>query len=103
MPPLQGRGPSPAAPDTDPPTLIVGGHILAQKLAIAARHAGIDDDTTRHDVIQAATNSTASRGKDVTEAQAERVLRAFAGLADGTVELRYKPDGTPTLIRPRRP
>jgi hypothetical protein len=105
-----GRGgQSPATPeqptlhDGDPPTLIVGGHILAQKLAIAARHAGIDDDQTRHDVITAATGAAATRGQEVTDEQAPRVLAAFNGLADGSVELRYHPNGTPHLVRPRRP
>jgi hypothetical protein len=102
QPSRAAAGPEQPTLDSDPPTLIVGGHVLAQKIAIAARHAGIDDDETRYDVIQAATNAAASRGHDVTEAQADRVLAAFAGLADGSVELRYKPDKTPYLVKPRR-
>lgn len=105
--PTGSPGPAPAAPDNEPATVVVGGHTLAQKLAMAARDAGIDDDTTRHDVIQAATRnpdgtSRAARGQDVTEEDAPRVSEAFAGLADGTVELRYGPTGQPRLVRPKR-
>lgn len=95
----------PAAPETEPATIIVGGHSLAQRLAIAARDAGIDDDQTRHDVIRAATNGTYQRGSDVPEDApakvTDRLFDAFTGLKNGTVELRY-PDGTPKLFKVRQ-
>lgn len=95
--------PGPPPPGTtEPATVVVGGHSLAQRLAMAARDAGIDDDQTRHEVIQAATAGAATRGQDVTDDQAPRVFEAFAGLVDGTVELRYGPGGEPRLVRPRR-
>lgn len=92
------------APDSDPPTLQVGGHTLAQKIAIAARKAGIDDDDTRHDVIWAATNHQYRRGSDIPDNDPiiPRIFDAFTGLTDGTVELRYEPDGTPTLWKVNR-
>lgn len=100
-------GSAPAAPDTEPATVVVGGHTIAQKLAIAARTAGIDDDNTRHDVIRAASHGHYKRGTDIPEDgydpdTVDRIFEAFAGLADGTVELRYLPDGTPKLYRIRR-
>jgi hypothetical protein len=100
-------GSAPAAPDTEPATVLVGGHTLAQKLAMAARKADCDDDKTRHEVIQAASRGTYQRGTDIPEDGydpdlVDRIFEAFAGLADGTVELRYAPDGTPKLYRIRR-
>lgn len=85
--------------DVEPATVVVGGHTLAQRLAMAAKEAGIDDDQTRWDVIRAATDGAAGRGQEVNEEQAPRVLEAFGGLAGGSVELRYEPDGTPRLFR----
>lgn len=98
---------APAAPDVEPPTVLVGGHTLAQKIAMAARDAGIDDDETRHDVTRAASRNTYQRGSDIPEDGydpdlVDRIFDAFAGLADGTVELRYDPDGTPKLYKVRR-
>ena len=97
---------SPAGPppsDTpEPPTVLVGGHTPAQKIAMAARNAAIDDDETRHDVIKAATGGAAKRGQEVQPDQYDRVISAFDGLADGTVELRYDPDGTPKLYKVKR-
>lgn len=86
----------------EPPTRVVGGHSLAERLAMAARDAGIEDDETRHDVVRAATGGKATRGLDVTEAQAPRLFQAFAELEAGTVELRYDAAGKPSLVRPRR-
>lgn len=101
-------GPDPAPPpDVEPPTVIVGGHTLAQKIAMAARDAGIDDDPTRHDIIRAASRGTYQRGSDIPEDGydpdlVDRIFAAFTGLKDGTVELRYDPDGTPKLYKVRR-
>jgi hypothetical protein len=69
---------------------------------MAARNAGIDDDPTRHDVVRAATNGAATRGQEVQADQYDRVIAAFDGLSDGTVELRYAPDGTPKLYKVHR-
>jgi hypothetical protein len=95
------------APDTEPPTVLVGGHTLAQKIAIAARDAGIDDDETRHDIIQAASRGTYQRGTDIPENGydpdlVDRIFAAFEGLKTGGIELRYDPDGTPKLYKVRR-
>lgn len=104
----QARTPAaPATPDTDPPTVVVGGHTIAQRLAMAARDAGIDDDPTRHDVIRAASRSTYARGSDIPEEGydpdlVDRIFDAFTGLKTGGVELRYEPDGTPKLFKVRR-
>lgn len=100
-PPAEPTTP-PLIPDAEPPTKVVGGHTLAERIAIAAREAGVDDDETRHDIIYAATKGAATRGLEVTEDQAPRVFQAFAELAAGTIELRYTPGGGPTLVRPRR-
>lgn len=93
---------APATPDVEPATVLVGGHTLAQRIAMAARNAGIDDDETRYDVITAATGGTAKRGQEVTPDQKDRVIAAFDGLADGTVELRYDPAGAPKLYKVKR-
>ena len=98
-------GPPPS--DTEPATVVVGGHTLAQKIAIAARDAGIDDDQTRHDVIRAASRGTYQRGSDIPEDGydpdlVDRIFAAFDGLKTGGVELRYAPDGTPMLFKVRR-
>lgn len=99
---------SPAGPPpSDPPTVLVGGHTLAQKIAMAAREAGIDDDQTRHDVIRAASRGVYQRGSDIPEAGydqdvVDRIFDAFAGLKTGAVDLRYEPDGEPKLYRVRR-
>jgi hypothetical protein len=95
------------APDTEPATVVVGGHTIAQKIAIAARDAGIDDDQTRHDVIRAASRSTYQRGSDIPEDGydpdlVDRIFAAFDGLKTGGIELRYEPDGTPKLYKVRR-
>lgn len=94
-------------PGPEPATVLVGGHSLAQKIAIAARAAGIDDDDTRHDIIQAASRGEYQRGSDIPESAADgdlvkRIFEAFTGLADSTIELRYDPDGTPKLFKVRR-
>lgn len=94
-------------PHPEPATVIVGGHTIAQKIAIAARDAGIDDDQTRHDIIRAASRNTYQRGTDIPDDNydpdlIDRILEAFDGLKTGTIELRYEPDGTPKLYRSRR-
>jgi hypothetical protein len=94
--------PDPAPDTTEPATVLVGGHTPAQRIAMAARNAGIDDDPTRHDVVRAATNGAATRGQEVQADQYDRVIAAFDGLSDGTVELRYAPDGTPKLYNVHR-
>jgi hypothetical protein len=99
--------PSRPDPAPEPPTVLVGGHTLAQKIAMAARDAGIDDDETRHDVIQAASRGTYQRGSDIPEDGydpdlVDRIFTAFTGLGDGTLELRYEPDGTPKLYKVKR-
>lgn len=105
---ITSKGPDPAPPpDTEPATVLVGGHTLAQKIAIAAREAGIDDDQTRHDVIRAASRGTYQRGTDIPEDGydpdlVDRVFDAFHGLKTGGVDLRYEPDGTPKLFKVRR-
>lgn len=103
------KGPDPApAPDTnEPATINVGGHTIAQKVAIAARKAGIDDDQTRHDVIRTASRGTWTRGSDIPEDGydpdlLDRVFDAFDGLANGTVKLSFTPDGTAQLFKVRR-
>lgn len=95
-----------AAPDVDEPprTVIVGGHTLAQKLVIAAKAAGINDDATRHDVIKVASYGEYGRGTDIPEDGydpdlVDRIFAAFAGIKDHTVELRYDPTGAPQLRR----
>lgn len=99
---------SPAGPPpSDPPTVLVGGHTLAQKIAMAAREAGIDDDQTRHDVIRAASRGIYQRGSDIPKAGydqdvVDRIFDAFAGLKTGAVDLRYEPDGDPKLYKVRR-
>jgi len=95
------------APDQEPATVIVGGHTIAQKIAIAARDAGIDDDQTRHDVIRAASRGVYQRGSDIPEDGydpdlVDRIFVAFDGLKTGGIELRYEPDGTPKLYKVRR-
>jgi hypothetical protein len=94
----------PPAPDTEPPTKVVGGHTLAQKIAIAARDAGCDDDDSRHDVITAATSCKYTTGSEIPDDDPliPRILAAFAGLKDGTVELRYDPAGKPKLFKVKR-
>jgi hypothetical protein len=99
--------PSRPDPAPEPPTVIVGGHTIAQKIAMAARDAGIDDNQTRHDVIRAASRGTYQRGSDIPEEGydpdlVDRIFAAFTGLGDGTLELRYDPDGTPRLFKVRR-
>lgn len=98
-------GPPPS--DSEPATVVVGGHTLAQKIAMAARDAGIDDDQTRHDIIRAASRGTYQRGTNIPEDGydpdlVDRIFEAFDGLKSGTVELRYDPDGTPRLFKVRR-
>lgn len=90
------KGPDPA-PDR---TVVVGGHTRAQQAAMAARDAGIDDDDVRHDIIRVASRGTWNRGTEIPDGDLDpdqhdlwrRVLDAFKGLADGTVELRYGPE-----------
>lgn len=89
---------------TGPATVIVGGHTLAQKIAMAARTADIDEDELRHSIIDLATNGEYTRGSDIPEDAADsavvkRIFEAFTGLADGSVELRYDPL---RLVRPKR-
>lgn len=102
----QDGGPAAAPPDTEPPTILVGGHTLAQRLAIAARKAGIEEDEDRHAIIRAATKGKWTRGTDIPENAdpdtIDRIFAAFAGLTNGTIELRYEPDDQPTLWRVRR-
>ena len=102
--------PRPApTPGTEPATLLVGGHTLAQKIAIAARNAGIDDDDTRHAIIHTASRGQWGRGTDIPENTPaddpilKRVFDAFTGLADSTVELRFAPNGQALLYRKRAP
>ncbi len=101
--------PAPDSPDSraEPATVVVGGHTLAQKIAMAARDAGIDDDQTRHDVIRAASRGTYARGSDIPDDGydpdlVDRIFEAFEGLKTGAVDLRYAPDGTPQLFKVRR-
>lgn len=85
------------APAPDPPTILVGGHTLAQRLAMAARDAGLDEDQDRHGVIAFVTGGKYSRGSDIPEddqAASQRCFDAFKGLGDGTLYMRYAPDGT---------
>lgn len=100
-------GSAPSAPGTEPATINVGGHSLAQRIAIAARGAGIDDDELRHQIINIASRGAYKRGTDIPEDGydpdlVDRILEAFHGLKTGTVELRYDPNGTPLLYRTRR-
>lgn len=100
-------GPDPAPPPEERPTVVVGGHTTAQKIAIAAREAGIDDDDTRHDVIRAASRGTYQRGTDIPEEgydadMVDRIFEAFDGLKTGAIDLRYEPDGAPRLYKVRR-
>ncbi len=103
------RQPAPAPPpDTnEPATVLVGGHTLAQKIAMAARDAGIDDDDTRHGIIRVASRGTYTRGTDIPEDGydpdlVDRIFEAFTGLKTGTVELRFDPDGNVQLYRTGR-
>lgn len=104
----QARTPAgPAPSDTEPATVLVGGHTIAQKIAMAAREAGVDDDQTRHDIIRAASRGTYQRGSDIPEDGydpdlVDRIFDAFAGLKTGAVDFRYDPDGTPRLYKVRR-
>lgn len=102
----QSTEPAPP-PDTEPPTVVVGGHTLAQKIAMAAKDAGIDDDETRHDVIRAASRGAYKRGTDIPEDGydpdlVDRIFTAFDGLKNGTIDFRYDPDGTPKLYKVKR-
>lgn len=98
QPPTGKAAESAPAPGTDPPTINVGGHSLAQKLAMAARDAGIEEDADRHGVIKAVTGGRYQRGTDIEQAgdqeAYERCLEAFQGLGDASLYMRYDPDGT---------
>lgn len=105
--PLVGTSTAPATPDTEPATINVGGHTLAQRIAIAARNAGIDDDEVRHHIIQVASRGTYQRGTDIPEDAynpdlVDRIFEAFDGLKTGAVDLRYDPNGKPLLYRTGR-
>jgi hypothetical protein len=99
--------PAPPPDTTEPATVLVGGHTLAQRIAIAARNAGIDDDELRHQIINIASRGAYQRGTDIPEDGydpdlVDRIFEAFDGLRTGAIDLRYEPDGTPKLYRARR-
>lgn len=105
---VQVVGCAAATPDTEPATVVVGGHTLAQKIAIAAKDAGVDDAQTRHDIIRAASRGTYQRGTDIPDEGydpdlVDRIFEAFYGLKTGAVDFRYDSDGTPRLFKVRRP
>lgn len=78
-----------------------------QALAKMALELGLDDQT-RQDVIQAITArrdpppaQPIRSGKDLEPHEVIWVATAYEELASGVVELRYEPDGTPRLGKPR--
>ena len=92
------NGDNPASASTEPRTIIVGGHSLAQRFAIEAKHAGINDDETRHGIIRVLTGGQYQRGTDIPEDAPQEVvdhiLDGFAGIADGSLYYRCNPDGS---------
>ena len=101
-----GEGGAGSTAAGEPRTVVVGGHSIAQRIAIAANEAGLTDNE-RHDVICAATGGAYKRGleipEDVEVAVVDRILDAMVGMRDGALDLRYDADGTPSLWkRPRR-
>jgi len=73
-----------------------------QALAKQAADHGIDDET-RGDVIHAITKGRTRSGKDLEPHEVIWVATAYEELAAGVVDLRYDPDGTPRLGKPRVP
>lgn len=71
-----------------------------QALAKQAGDLGLDDET-RRDVIHAITKGRTRSGKDLEPAEVIWVATAYEELASGVVELRYDPDGTPRIGKPR--
>ena len=71
-----------------------------QALAMQAACLGIDDQT-RQDVIYARTKGRTRSGKDLEPHEVIWVASALEELAAGIIELRYAPDGTPRLGKPR--
>lgn len=71
-----------------------------QALAKQAADLGIDD-TTRSDVIFAITKGRTRSGKDLEPHEVIWVATAYEELSSGIVELRYDPDGTPRIGKPR--
>lgn len=97
-----GADPGSAAP---PRTIVVGGHTAGQRIAIAAKEAGLKDEE-RWDVVRAATAGRYKRGRDVPDDDQialNRILEALQGLRDNTIELRTEPEsGEPRLWKIRR-
>jgi hypothetical protein len=93
---------APAAPDTDPPTLQVGGHSTAQLAVIKARAAGVEEEDLRNQLIAYLTGGAAHRATEITDQWKQRVYDGFDALANGTAELRIYPNGAPYLIKVAR-
>lgn len=93
---------APAAPDTDPPTLQVGGHNTAQLAVIKARAAGVEEEDLRNQLIAYLTGGAAHRATEITNEWKQRVYDGFDALANGTAELRIYPNGAPYLIKVTR-
>lgn len=73
-----------------------------QALAKQAADLGLDEQT-RKDVIKAITKGRTESGKDLEPAEVIWVATAYDELSEGIVELRYDPDGTPRIGKPRPP
>lgn len=73
-----------------------------QALAKQAADLGFDEQT-RTDVIFAITKGRTRSGKDLEPAEVIWVATAYEELAAGIVDLRYDPDGTPRVGKPRVP
>jgi hypothetical protein len=93
---------APAAPDTDPPTLQVGGHNTAQLAVIKARAAGVVEEDLRNQLIAYLTGGAAHRATEITDQWKQRVYDGFDALTNGTAELRVYPNGAPYLIKVAR-
>lgn len=76
--------------------------VLPKDQALAKQAADLDiDDQTRRDVIHAITKGRTTSGKDLEPHEVIWVATAYEELAASIVELRYDPDGTPRLGKPR--
>lgn len=96
-PPPEEPVSSAPGPDTEPRTIVVGGHSLAQQVAMAAKRAGIDDDQTRHGIVRVLTGGEYQRSTDIPDDAQEiwdHILEGFEGLHDGSLYYRCNPDGT---------
>ncbi|HEV7535721.1 MAG TPA: hypothetical protein VGP90_08815 [Acidimicrobiia bacterium] len=92
----------PAPTDNDVARHPAAGPVLPKDQALA-KHAddlGLDD-LTRKDVVLAITKGRTASGKDLEPQEVIWVAAALEDLAEGVVELRYDPDGTPRLGRVR--